>query len=278
MRNLSLLILVLVLVLSCSKRVDIPSYKFEVNPKNNLENIQPFYKEGDNKRAILFIHGWTGSPSHLKELALLMNQKGWTVYNIMLTGHGTTLYDMEKATYKDWIKDAEDSYNKLKEKYDRISVVGLSMGGSLALYLASKYKVDRVVCIAPALIPKNKFAYFVLFLRPLLPRFRFRPERIIKEGEAREYLHEYVGSPTKTIIDLIKIGSLTKRSLKNIDSPVLVIQSKKDEAVDPKVPEIIMKKIKSNNKKILWLENSRHISTTDIERDKIYDEIINFLE
>lgn len=277
MKNMKYLLLLIIIFFSCNSNQKYPEYRYYIHPQTNLENVKPFYKEGKNNKAILFIHGWTGSPSHFKELALIMNQKGFTVYNILLTGHGTSLYDMEKATYKDWIKDAEDGYKKLSENYKDISVVGLSMGGLLAIYLASKYKVENVICIAPALITKNKMAYLTPIFMPFLNRFRFRAEREIKEGEALEYLHEYTGSPTKTIPHLIKIGNITKKSLKYVRSPILVIQSEKDEAVDNRVPDIIMKEVLSDKKKVLWLKDSRHISTVDVERYILYEEVIKFL-
>lgn len=65
--------------------------------------------------------------------------KNFTVYEPRLTGHGTLPEDMENASYQDWIQSVEDGLDKLKETCSDIFVLGLSMGGTLTLYLAEKH-------------------------------------------------------------------------------------------------------------------------------------------
>src|SRR5690625_6581126 len=46
---------------------------------------------------------------------------------------------MEMASYLDWIKDVESGLEKLKEICEIVYVAGLSMGGTLAMYLSERY-------------------------------------------------------------------------------------------------------------------------------------------
>ncbi len=265
------------LLIGCAgKPVD--QTKLIVYPRENIENAEPFYFEGNNGKSVLLIHGWTGSPSHLRELGMRLNNSGYTVYGVRLTGHCTNMGEMENVTSSQWIDDAQNGYNKLSENFNEISIVGFSMGGALALITAANNEVKSVVCISPALIPLNKQAYLVKWIRPFLPRFRFRTPHDFRENEAVEYSHEYIGSPTKTVPELLKVGKTAVQSLGRIDIPLLVIQSKTDESVDPKVPDLIITNIATppDLKEIFMLENSRHIATIDVEREILYEKVLTF--
>ncbi len=268
------------LILSACAKTNYSSDKMGIFPKEFSENAAPYFMDGKNGEAVLLVHGWTGTPAHLRELGNFLNENGYTVSGILLSGHGTTLNDMKKQKASDWFNDVEKAYKELAKTYDKISVVGLSMGGSLALYLAAKYPLKSAVCIAPALIPANKQAYLVPFIRFILPEYRFRPDYKFGVDEAYSFSHEYVGSPTDSIPQLLKVGRIARKNLKMVTEPVLVIQSVRDESVDNSVPELIMKNIKTNteNKALVMLDDSRHISTIDKERTVILEETLKFIE
>src|SRR5690606_40857640 len=98
----------------------------------------------------LLIHGFTGGPYELGPLAeYLKEQTDWHIDTPTLTGHGKEL-QLENTTYKDWITDAENTLRKMTAKYDEIYIVGFSMGGMIAAYLAAKYNVDKLVLLATA--------------------------------------------------------------------------------------------------------------------------------
>src|SRR5690625_132773 len=64
---------------------------------------------------------------------------GFTVCGPRLKGHGTHYEEMEKTTYEDWIASVEEGYQWLEERCEKIVVTGLSMGGTLTLYMAEHY-------------------------------------------------------------------------------------------------------------------------------------------
>lgn len=98
----------------------------------------------------LIIHGFTGGPHELEPLtSYLQEQTDWHISVPTLPGHGKQLA-LENVGYKSWIETAEASLKQLKEKYDEIYVIGFSMGGMIAAFLAAKYKVDKLVLLATA--------------------------------------------------------------------------------------------------------------------------------
>ena len=75
---------------------------------------------------------------------------GFTVYGPRLKGHGTHYEEMEGTTWKDWIESADDGYRMLKKKCSQIFVVGLSMGGTLAVELAHRHPEIREMVLINA--------------------------------------------------------------------------------------------------------------------------------
>jgi len=74
---------------------------------------EAFFKEG-NDVGVLVIHGFTGSPGSMRDLAQFYADQGFTVALPRLAGHGTTPEDLEKRKYQEWIEDVEKAYQWLK--------------------------------------------------------------------------------------------------------------------------------------------------------------------
>ena len=107
------------------------------------------------KKAILLIHGFAGGAYDYgdlpNDLELINNYK---VFTYTLPGHNKSI--INNVTKEDWIKKSEYQIEKIiNHGYKDIYVIGHSMGGVIASYLASRYKeVKKLVLAAPA------FQYF----------------------------------------------------------------------------------------------------------------------
>lgn len=64
-------------------------------------------------------------------------------------GHGTIL-DLKSATGDEWYEEALNAYRQLKQRVDRVYIIGFSMGGVFASHIAQHEPVDKLVLIAPA--------------------------------------------------------------------------------------------------------------------------------
>lgn len=98
----------------------------------------------------LCIHGFTGSPYEVEPLVdFLKKHTDWEIAAPTLPGHGETL-QLKGVRYKDWIKHAEEELKKLMVKCETVYVIGFSMGGLIAAYLAVNYPVKKLVLLSPA--------------------------------------------------------------------------------------------------------------------------------
>jgi carboxylesterase len=240
-----------------------------------------FEFKGSNK-GVLLIHGFTGSPSVLRFLGEHLNKKGgYTVKAPLLKGHGTSIEDMEKASWKDWVDDVKNAYKELEKECSKVYVVGYSMGGLLAIILASGVSPDKLVLIAPALITLDKKAVFAPIAKYFIKYKVKIPVKDLFPEEAPKYDLRYnIGYdkyPMKSVCDLLKIENLAKKSLSKVKCPTLIIQSPKDDLVDPKSGDLIYNKIDSEQKELFWLKESIHICTIGPEKNTINEKITEFI-
>ena len=104
------------------------------------------------KKAILVIHGFVGS---MYDNEYLMNyleyDNRFKVFARTLPGHDKH-DNYQKAEYTEWITFVESWIEEIISMgYKKIYVIGHSMGGILAGYLASKYKeVKKIVFLNAA--------------------------------------------------------------------------------------------------------------------------------
>jgi esterase/lipase len=107
-------------------------------------------------RAILLLHGLTDSPRQFEAFAYLLHADGNNVYVPRLPEHGlrgsdaSALGRLSEAQLRGVADSVVSDAHGLG---DTVLVVGLSMGGTIAAWIAQERSVGRVVLIAPAIEP-----------------------------------------------------------------------------------------------------------------------------
>lgn len=76
-----------------------------------------------------------------------------TVYAPCLPGHGTVPEALIEVTNERFIDASEKAFSLLAEKYDRVHIVGLSLGGVLATLLAAGHAGEAVLGCVSLLSP-----------------------------------------------------------------------------------------------------------------------------
>ena len=99
---------------------------------------EPFYIERPGDTACLLVHGFMGSPYEVRPIADRLAAAGVTAMGIRLPGHGTTSGDMGHYGYADWLSAADGALASLLAQRRNVFVAGFSMGGTIALNLATR--------------------------------------------------------------------------------------------------------------------------------------------
>lgn len=237
----------------------------------------PFSFEGERDDAVLLLHGWTGSPAHLRLLGKKLNEVGFPVHAPLLAGHGTSIEDMVKTGWRDWVSSALEGAAGVSSGDRRLHLVGLSMGGIISLLLAPTLEAVSVTTINAPVKVRDRRAAFATIWRGSGRIISAEPP-VPAPAEVVDYQRQYVGTPVGTIAELRDLIKACRRSLGRVTCPALIIQSETDETVDPVSAEIIYDGIASEDKGLVWLQRSRHVALLDEERDVIAEAVTDHVQ
>ena len=87
----------------------------------------------------------------------------------------------------------------------------------------------------------------------------------------------YQTVPLKSLSQVLKIVSSTKKAISNVISPLLVMQVEEDHIVSPESADYIISKSKSREKKIITIPKSYHMFLIDKYASRVHEEILNFV-
>ena len=136
--------------------------------------------------AILFIHGILGTPNHFNKFIDIVPE-GWSVYNILLAGHGKGVDDFSAASMRQWKSQVSRQMEMLAAKYESIFIVGHSMGTLFAIDASSKYseKVKGLFLLAVPLKPFVRLSAIKGLLKVIFNRVKSDDK--IAAATEREY-------------------------------------------------------------------------------------------
>src|SRR5437763_7746764 len=118
-----------------------------------LAGAEPWSAQGGPDGALV-LHGFTGNPQSMRGLAEALAGAGFAVELPLLPGHGTSIEDMLPSRWDDWSEVADGAYTELAGRCRRVVVVGLSMGGTLAIWLTTHHpEIAGLVAINPFVEP-----------------------------------------------------------------------------------------------------------------------------
>lgn len=237
-----------------------------------LKEAEPFYFEG-NRTGILLSHGFTGSTQSMRPLGEAYAKAGYTVCGPRLKGHGTHHEDMEKTTYSDWIASVEEGYQWLRERCDTIFVTGLSMGGTLTLYMAETYPEIKAIIPINAAIDIPDMA---ALQHEEGPRFLDAIGSDIKDPSIKEVAYEK--TPLRSVKEIVMLMKKVRKNLENIICPALIFVSEEDHVVPPENSQFIYDRIRSVDKELYPLKNSYHVATLDYDQEIIIEKTLEFIE
>ncbi|MBF0107109.1 MAG: alpha/beta fold hydrolase [Deltaproteobacteria bacterium] len=231
-----------------------------------------------DKIGVLLLHGFTSSLDTVNGLVPHLKKEKIEYEMPVLRGHGTHYQDMVGVTAGDWYHDALKSLNKLAKRVDQVIVVGLSMGGLVALDLGIQQpqKVAGVVTVAAAV----KFADPLAGLTPLIAKvIQFWPSpNAFCDMTLAKNSTNYPKFATDAFGSLFAYSKDIQKKLGKLTTPIRIIQSKKDQVIAPLSANIIYENVASQIREICWFEKSGHEMMQDLESEKVFEAIMQFVK
>lgn len=190
--------------------------------------------------SVVYLHGFSASRLETAPLADKVAQAlGANVFHTRLTGHGLASVEaMGNASVQDWLADTVEALQIGKVLGDKVLVIGVSTGATLATWAALSPQakdIAAMVFVSPNFGPKDKRADLVngpwgmqIALAMEGPTRGWTPENA---AEANAWTTRHATRAVFPMMALVK--HVRESDLTAVKAPVLMLYSEKDEVVDP---------------------------------------------
>ena len=192
-----------------------------------------------SRTAVVFIHGILSTPLFFEKLVERVPED-FSVYNILLDGHGGIVKDFSETSMKIWKHQAKTLVKYLEKRYDSIILVGHSMGTLFSIQNAVRYpeKIKALFLLCSPLKvrvhPRSaKYSLRIIFERPTA-------DDPVEDSARRWYsvkpdkkLWRYVHWVPKFTCLLSEIRK-TRKMLHTLSVPTLAFHADKDSLVSKK--------------------------------------------
>ena len=257
-----------------------------VGPDGIVAGAEPIaLAHGPDAPALLLLHGGGDTPQTLRYLATYLHGRGYAVRAPLLPGHGRSIEDFARVNAADWLDAARASLRELRENHAWVGVVGLSMGGALAVRLAAEHadlpalgllapylSMPRDVALAARLAPLWGFA--VPYVRSLEPGAR----RSINDPEedARNLAYGVFTPAALRALRTTVVRAFA--ALPRVVVPTLMVQSREDNRILPDDAQRAFDQLGARDKKLVWIEGAGHVITVDYGRDHVFETLGRWLD
>lgn len=227
------------------------------------------------KTGVLFIHGFTGAPFEVQPLVNFVRQQtDWILAVPTLPGHGVTL-NLANLSAESWMMEAELAMRKLQGEVDRVIVVGFSMGGLIAMYLALRYPIDKLILLSAAakyISPRILLEDVGIMLK----------ESITKKYPPNTFYHLYnyklTNTPLRATFEFLRIVKIVEPYYSQIKTPVCIVQGGKDGIVPFATAEHLYKMLGSSEKKLIKSDLGKHHICYSDDCGEWFMEVLEFME
>jgi len=207
-------------------------------------------------KAVLLVHGFSGYPGELIRPGVDLYEAGFDCFTPRLPGHGTSGDDFLASKAPDWIGTIYDAYGNLSKRYEKVYLVGHSMGGAIATIISDAFDADRLALLAPALllpaIPVSKLRIFRHFVKRQKISWKSDPEyHFHYEGDEDD--DAFLGSEYWSFIfppavwELEKIRRQAVACLDHLAADTLIISGGLDKTVPQSSSRLVTEKAKGRN-------------------------------
>ena len=229
---------------------------------------------GEGGPAVLCLHGLSGTPYEVRSTAEALAAAGFACLGPLLPGHGESPEALRGTPASAWLETAGAAYDGLLDQHDSVYVLGLSMGGVLALSLCqTRNPAGALVMAAPLDLGRAVRLGVRLAWRWL----RFVPSRSdIRDPEALARHPSYARMPLAAVRELIALGERVDAELARITAPLCLLYSRGDRTVPLANAERIRRAVRTTHPQLHVLERSGHVLPVDLERERVAELAVDF--
>jgi carboxylesterase len=241
-----------------------------------------FVLERTGAPAVLLLHGGGDTPQTLRYLATDLHAAGFHVSVPLLPGHGRSLADFMRVTASDLTAAAAAAYRDLATTHEWVGVIGLSMGGALAVQIAAgNSELPALGLVAPYLaMPPwiERGARLSWLWGWIVPVVRSGDGVSILNPVERQRSLAYGVFTAAALRALQLTVHRAAMVLPRVTAPTLVVQSREDNRISVAAAERAFARLGSREKRLDWVTGVAHIITVDFGKDKVNAALIAWMQ
>lgn len=223
---------------------------------------------------LLLLHGAGDTPQTLEFLAHALAARGYGVFAPLLPGHGRALADFARVSADALYEATARAYRDLVARGDGpVGVVGLSMGGALAVQLAAAEPDLPALCLlAPYLAMPTGIQWAARLSRvwgPLAPFVSAGGSRSILDPVAALENRAYGAFTPAALRALSDVVRRARAALPNVKAPTLMIQSRSDNRIAASSAAAAFERLGAHEKRLQWVTGAAHVITVDYGRELV---------
>ncbi len=227
---------------------------------------------------VLILHGLTGSPWEVRPLAERFVADGYTVAMPLLAGHGGSVDALARSRWRDWLSSARQGMAWLEARCARIHLVGLSMGGALALLLAgqrSAVEPGTLTLLAPALeLPIHTQTALRIVRRLGWPAIMLKGPSDLPDGLRPPAFDSMPVPPLRSLVDLNEVLRDCRPRPKG---PVLVLHGTEDRTIPIAVARRALRELLGENCALESISGAGHLLPRTAQAGQVIERVIGFV-
>ena len=179
---------------------------------------------------VLLLHGLTSSLATVDGLVPHLEAAQIPYEMPLLRGHGTRPEELAGVAWEHWYEDAEAALDRLLARCARAVVVGLSMGGVVALHLGVRRpeRLAGIVTVAPALRLNVTGKWLLPWIGRSTRQAKVDARRAFEDAALAAGSTNYPSAPISAVYSLVRFGQLVERELPRMRAPLLVLYTPRD--------------------------------------------------
>ncbi|MDJ0555628.1 MAG: alpha/beta fold hydrolase [Microcoleaceae cyanobacterium MO_207.B10] len=234
-----------------------------------------YYKNEQNQTngVVICLHGFTATPYEIRPVGKTCLERGIDAVAPLLPGHGYAQLAAQKTEFSKMTKEVmfeavRQEISRARKHYEFVGIFGHSMGGAIALTMASEGLVDACTVTAPAI----KLPFRVEILTGLLGWANISLPKNPDNFNNPNYLFDN----SKAGLALQRIALHSRQYLSQITCPTLVVHSHNDPLIDAIVVQWIKAQVKGTFEAV-WFDESGHVMTLDVKGKEVAETVAQFL-
>jgi carboxylesterase len=236
----------------------------------------------ENAPAVLLLHGAGDTPQTLRYLGEHLHANGFHVFAPLLPGHGRSVGEFRRVTADALTDAARTHYAELRATHAWVGVIGLSMGGALAVQIAAETPdLPALGLAAPYLVMPARIeraAHLSWLWGPVLPIVESSEGVSILDPEEQKSNVAYGVFTAGALRALQKTVRRASDALPRVTAPTLVVQSREDNRISVAAAERAFAKLGAKEKRLEWISGASHVITVDYGRKHVFELLASWLE